>query len=219
MKLSKNTINILRNFNSINNNILITPGNKLMTVAANKTAFASAEIEESFDTEFGVYDLSEFLGVLSIFTDPELTFNDKALVIAEGKNRIRYMPADSEVLIYPKKEPRFPDTPDAQLELTMQQLSQVIKAASVLKAPIITFKGDGSKITVLVHDKTNPNSNQFVIDVGEDTDKVFEMHVKVDSLKMLPENYSVMISFNKVIKFVGDKKNYLVTCETDSSVE
>ena len=219
MKLSKNTINILRNFSSINMNLMIRPGNTLMTVAANKTAFASAIVEESFDYDWGIYDLSEFLGVLSIFTDPELTFNNKALVISEGKNRIRYMPADSEVLIFPKKEPRFPDQADAELDLTAQHLSQIIKAASVLKAPIISFKGDSNKITILVHDKTNPNSNQFVIDVESSTDKAFEMHVKVDSLKMLSENYKVMISFNKVIKFVGDNKTYLVTCETDSVVE
>lgn len=219
MKLSKNTVNILRNLASINTNLLITPGNKLMTVAANKTAFAAVEVEESFDTTFGIYDLNELLGVLSIFTDPELTFTEKSLTISEGKNRIRYMPADAEVLIFPKKEPKFSDTPDAQFDLTGQHLNQIIKAASVLKVPVVTFKGDSEKIVALVHDKTNPNSNQFVIDVEADTSETFDMHVKVDSLKMLPENYKVLISFSKILKFVGDKKTYLVTCETDSTSE
>lgn len=77
MKLSKNTINILRNFSGINTNLLLKPGNQLMTVAANKTAFASAEVEETFDTEFGIYDLSEFLGVLSVFSEPDLEFSEK----------------------------------------------------------------------------------------------------------------------------------------------
>jgi hypothetical protein len=188
-----------------------------MTVAANKTSFASVEVEESFDTTFGIYDLNELLGVISIFNDPDLEFSEKSLVISEGKNRIRYMPADADVLIFPKKEPKFSDSPEAEFELSSQHLTQIIKAASVLKVPVVTFKGDGKKIVVMVHDKTNPNSNQFVIDVESETSEKFDMHVKVDSLKMLPETYKVLVSFNKILKFVGDKKNYLVTCETDST--
>lgn len=217
MKFSKNTLAVLRNFASINSNLMITPGNTLMTVAANKTAFACVEVDETFDTPFALYDLSELLGVLSIFTDPDLEFTEKSLIISEGKNRIRYMPADPEVLIYPKKQPRFTDTPDASFRLTAQNLTQIVKASSVLKVPVVTFKGDGDKIVAMVHDKANVNSNQFVIDVDQETDKTFDMHVKVESLKMLPDDYEVLISFNKVIKFVGDRKSYLVTCETDSS--
>lgn len=219
MKLSKQTINILRNFASINTNLYITPGNTLMTVAANKTSFATAKVEEEFDVEFGVYDLGELLGVLSIFNDPDLTFTEKTLTISEGKNRIRYMPADAAVLIYPKKEPKFTDDPEAQFDLSAQNLAQITKASSVLKVPFVTFKGDGNKIVALVHDKTNPNSNQFTIDLDAKTDRVFDMHVKVDSLKMLPEDYAVSISFSKILKFVGADKSYLVTCETDSSAE
>lgn len=219
MKLSKQTINILRNFAGINTNLYISPGNTLMTVAANKTAFAVAEVEETFDTAFGVYDLGELLGVLSIFNDPDLEFTERNLVISEGKNRIRYMPADAEVLIYPKKQPKFTEEPDAEFNLTAQSLAQVIKASSVLKVPFVTFKGDGSKIVALVHDKANPNSNQFSIDVGAATTEVFDMHVKVESLKMLPEDYKVQVSFAKILKFIGDRKSYLVTCETDSSSE
>lgn len=219
MKLSKPTINLLRNFASISTNILLKPGNKIMTVAANKTAFAAAEIEETFDVEFGIYDLNEFLGVLSIFEDPDLTFTEKSLTISEGKNRIRYMPADAEVLIYPKKEPKFSDDPEAEFVLSAQQLSQIIKASSVLKVPFMTIKADGKKIVVLVHDKSNPNTNQFAIDVEADTDKTFDMHIKVESLKMIPEEYKVLVSSAKVCKFIGDKKTYSVTGETDSSFE
>jgi hypothetical protein len=188
-----------------------------MTVAANKTAFAMAEVDETFEMNWGIYDLGELLGVLSIFTDPDLEFSERSLSISEGKNRIRYMPADADVLVYPKKEPKFTDTPDAEFNISTQNLAQITKASSVLKVPFVTFKGDGSKIVALVHDKANPNSNQFIIDVGAETDKVFDMNVKVESLKMLPDDYKVYLSFAKVLKFMGDRKSYLITCELDSS--
>ena len=219
MKLSKTTVNLLRNFSSINTNLLITPGKSIMTVAANKTAFAKADVEEEFDVAFGIYDLSEFLGVLSIFENPELTFGERSLTISDGKNRIRYMPADAEVLIFPKKEPKFSANPEAEFVLTSQHLQQIIKASSVLKVPFMTIKGDGSKIVVLVHDKSNPNTNQVSIDVEVDTDKTFDLHIKVDSLKMIPEDYKVLVSSAKTCKFIGDKKTYLVTGEIDSSFE
>lgn len=219
MKLSKQTINVLRNLAGINTNLLISPGNRLMTIAANRTMFAAVTVEETFNSKFGIYDLNELLGVLSIFNDPDMEFTDRMLTISEGKNRIRYMPANESVLSFPTKEPKFPESPDASFVLSAQHLSQIIKAASVLKVPVVTVKGDGTKIVVLVHDKTNPNSNQFIIDVEEDTDRVFDMHVKVEYLKMLHENYTVFVSFNKILKFVGENKVYVVTCELDSSSE
>ena len=219
MKLSKTTINLLRNFAGINTNLLIRPGNEIMTVAANKTAFAKAEVEETFDVEFGVYDLSELLGVLSIFESPELEFTDRSLTISSGKNRVRYMPADASVLISPKKEPKFTDSPEAEFTLTSQQLSQIIKASSVLKVPFMTINGDGEKISVLIHDKSNPNTNQFAIDVESVSSSKFDLHIKVESLKMIPEDYQVLVSSSKMCKFIGDKKSYIVTGETDSSFE
>ncbi len=190
-----------------------------MTVAPNKTSFAVAEIEDSFDGDFGVYDLTEFLGVMSIFSDPELEFNKNNVTIREGKRRIKYLPADPEVLIYPKKEPKFTDNPDAEFTLDAVQIQQIMKASSVLKSGIVTIRGDGKTISVIVHDKTNPNSNQFIIDTDKDTKHLFDMHIKVENLKLIHESYNVMVSSSKVVKFVGDKKSYTVACETDSSFE
>lgn len=216
MKLSKETITILRNFASINPNIMFKKGNTLMTGAANKTCFAVAEIEETIPVDMGIYDLGELLGVISIFNDPDLTFTNGTLTISEGRNKIRYMPADAEVLVYPKRQVSLP-TNDVSFNLPAAQLQQIIKAGAVLKVPFMTVKGDGSKITVIVHDKANVNSNQFVIDVDVDSTAEFQMHVKVDNLKMLVEDYFVEVSFNKILQFTGKKKSYLVTCEIDSS--
>lgn len=217
MKLSKQTITILRNFASINQNIHIAPGSVMMTAAPNKTSFAIATVQESFPCDFYIYDLNELLGILSIFSEPELEFTERVLNISEGKNRIRYMPADAEVLIFPKKEPKFTDSPDAEFKLTAQQLTQIIKAASVLKVPVVTIRADGSQIILMVHDKSNPNSNQFVIDVDVATNREFELHIKIDKLNMIPEDYQVLVSNMKICKFVGQDKSYLVTGENDST--
>ena len=75
MKISDNTISILRNFSDINANILFKPGKQLSTVSTMKNIMAEANVTDEFETEFGVYDLPEFLRALDSFTQPVLNFN------------------------------------------------------------------------------------------------------------------------------------------------
>ena len=82
MKLSENTISILKNFASINQSILIKSGSKIRTMPKLKTILAQAEVEEVFPKDFAIYDLNQFLNGLSLHQDPELDFsNDNYLVI------------------------------------------------------------------------------------------------------------------------------------------
>lgn len=218
MKLSKTTLALLKNLSTINGNLLIRPGNVLYTIATNKTIFAEMEVEETFDTEFGIYDLSEFIGVLGIFADPELEFTEKCLTISEGKNSIRYLPAEASVLVASKPSKAFPANAEVSFELSATILANIVKSASVLKVAFVTFKGDGSKLSLVVHDKANTNSNQFNIDIGS-TDKEFAFHMKVENLKMVPESYEVHISSKKIAKFIGAKKSYMIAMEFDSEYQ
>jgi len=89
MKVSNVTQAILKNFASINSNIVINAGSELKTIAEAKNVLAKATVEESFDTPFGIYDLNEFLGVMAMFDDPELTVADDALSIKRHRHAIR----------------------------------------------------------------------------------------------------------------------------------
>ena len=63
LKLSQETLGVLKNFASLNSNILVRPGSTLSTVTPVKNVMAEATVEETFDTEFGIWDLNKFLGV------------------------------------------------------------------------------------------------------------------------------------------------------------
>ena len=58
MKISKETINVLKNYASINSNLLLSPGNKLKTTSNTKTIASSVTVAEDFPVEFGIYDLN-----------------------------------------------------------------------------------------------------------------------------------------------------------------
>ena len=110
MKLNCNTHDILKNFSEINTNILIKPGSELNTISTMRNIFAKATIQESFDSEFGIYDLNEFLSVVSSLDKPELTLEDKHMTIsAEGSRaKAKYFYYDPSVIVAPTKDVNMP---------------------------------------------------------------------------------------------------------------
>ncbi len=217
MKISPRTKQILKNFASINQNVLLAKGNKIRTIAPSKSVYAEAILEETIPVDFGIYDLNEFLGVIGLFSDPEIHFEDSYLTIKQGKNSVRYLPADSSVLIIPKKDLTI-QAPVTSFHLETEALSSVLKAAGVLKSPVVTVRGDGEKISLVAHDKANVNSNNFSVDIV-DNDTVFEFHIKTEFLsKLLAETFTVDVLDVKRLVFNGDSKLYLIAAESDSTI-
>jgi hypothetical protein len=217
MKLSKETVGLIKNFAGINSNLLLKSGNKLATISAQKNVMADAVVTESFP-DFGIYDLNEFLGAMSLFEDPELTFTDKYVTIKEGGNSIKYFAAEASVLTAPSKEITFP-THEIEFTMSAGMLNMIQKTASVLRSADVSIVGDGSNITVVVGDKKNATGNSYSSNVGT-TDKTFKVNLKVENLKMLPGDYTVSISSKKISRFKGTGDLvYYVAVEADSSFD
>lgn len=217
MKLSKETVGLIKNFAGINSNLLLKSGNKLATISAQKNVMADAVVTETFP-DFGIYDLNEFLGAMSLFEDPELTFNDKWVTIEQGGNSIKYFAAEASVLTAPQKAITFPDA-EIDFNMSANMLSMIQRTASVLRASDVSIVGDGSSITVVVGDKKNATGNSYNSTVGT-TDKNFKVNLKVENLKMIPGDYQVSISSKKISRFKGaGDLVYYVAVEADSTFE
>lgn len=219
MKLSKETLTILKNFGSINPNLILKPGSDLSTITVGKNIIAKAVVKEEFPIEFGIYDVNEFLGVMSLFTDPDLEFNDKFVTIKENKNGVRYFAANQSVLTTVPNIKPFP-APDISFTLGASNLSQILRVASIIRVDDFSIVGDGTNITIMVGDKSNATGNTFESIIGE-TDKTFRVNFKVDNLKMINDDYEVAIGAKKISRFVAKSQNlmYYVAIETDSTFE
>lgn len=217
MKLSKETVGLFKNFAGINSNLLLKSGNKLATISAQKNVMADATVSETFP-DFGVYDLNEFLGAMSLFEDPELEFSDKYVTIKQGNSSIKYFAAEPSVLTAPQKSITFP-AHEIEFSMSAAMLNMIHRTASVLRATDLSIVGDGSTITAVVGDKKNATGNSFSEPVGA-TDKKFKVNLKVENLKMLPGDYTVSISSKKISRFQGSGDLvYYVAVEADSSFE
>jgi hypothetical protein len=219
MKLSKDTVSLFKNFAGINSNLLLKHGNKLATISSQKNVMSDTVVTETFPIDFGIYDLNEFLGAMSLFEDPELDFGEKFVTIKEGNSSIKYFAADPSVLTAPQKAITFPNA-DIDFTMTSTMLNMIQKTASVLRATDLIIVGDGSKMVIQVGDKKNATGNTYNAQVGN-TDKTFKVFVKVENLKMLPGDYLVSISSKKISRFKATSSDlvYYVAVEADSTFE
>lgn len=221
MKLSPETITILKNFASINQSILVKGGSKLSTISVMKNILAEAEVKESFPKDFAIYDLNQFLNGLGLHQDPDLDFeNNSHVIIREGKRRVKYFFADPEVIVTPPDKELTLPTEDVSFQLEHSQLDKMIKASAVYQLPDLSVIGEDGVVKLVVRDKKNDTSNEFSIIVGE-TEKVFTFNFKVENIKIIPGTYDVIISQKLLSKFTNEKYNltYYVALEPDSDFE
>ena len=219
MKLSDNTLTILKNFAGINNSILVKQGTKLRTISVAKNILAEADIKEEFPRDFAIYDLNQFLNGLGLHQDPDLDFNeDSYLSIKEGKRRVKYFYADPNVIISPpEKEINLPSQ-DICFQLDSASLEKLVKAAAVYQLPDLSAIGEAGVIKLVVRDKKNDTSNEYAIVVGE-TDKEFSFNFKVENIKIIPGTYEVVISSKLLAEFTNKNTDlkYYIALEPDST--
>ena len=219
MKLSDNSLTILKNFAGINNSILVKQGTRLRTISVAKNILAEADITEEFPRDFAVYDLNQFLNGLSLHQDPDLDFTeDSYITIREGKRRVKYFYADPNVIISPPdKEIQLPSK-DVCFQLETGSLEKLLKAAAVYQLPDFSAVGEAGAIRLVVRDKKNDTSNEYSIVVGE-TDKEFTFNFKVENIKIIPGAYDVVVSEKLLSQFSNTKYNlkYYIALEPDST--
>lgn len=216
MKMSQQTINILKNFSSINQNILIKSGNVLSTRTVAKNLYAEAVVDTEFPQEFGIYNLQQLLGVLSLFSDPEVELGEKSLTISQGKNKVVYTYASPEVLDYPEKAIVMPSV-DVEFVLTEENLKSLLKAGAILSSTDLKISGDGETITCSVVDPKNPSANTFAVEVGT-SERVFDVFIKLENMKQPSGAYTVGLSSKKIARFSNNSVKYsmYIAATTDS---
>ena len=221
MKLSEKTLTLLKNFSNINQSILFKQGSSLRTISVMKNILAEATIDEDLPTDFGIYDLGQFLNGLALHTRPELDFQNEGYVyIKEGRMRSKYFFADPKVIVTPPEKEITLPSEDVSFTLSTDQLDKLLKAAGIYQLPDLTVVGRNGVVKIQVRDKKNDTSNDFAITVGE-TDDSFEFNFKVENIKILPGTYDVVVSKKLLSRFTSQNYDlrYYIALEPDSTFE
>lgn len=218
MKLSAETISVLKNFSTINQSIVFRPGSTIKTISPQKTIMASANVADEFPREAGIYDLRQFLATASLYKEPSLDFGERSVTISSGdqsSSTVTY--ADPSMIISPPadKEVKLPSV-DVSVEVTSDQLKNVIDASAVLSLPEIAFVGEDGVCYLKAIDSANPSANSHKIRLGE-TDDTFSLIIKTENLNVIPDTYSVELSSKGISKFTGNLATYFIAIESKST--
>jgi hypothetical protein len=215
MKLSNETITLLKNYSTINPSVLFKQGNTIATISPQRSIFAKASITEDVPRQFAVAELNKFLGVLSMFKDPELNFNDNHVEICSGSKKVRYTYADvSAIITPPEKELKFPEA-EVEFELKADDLNAAVKALSVLSLPELAITGDGENVMIQAISSKNSTADNYS-QVVATADKKFRAILKTENLKLLNKDYKVSVAKN-IVKFEADDIIYFVAVEANST--
>ena len=196
--LSEQTLDVLKNFSSINSSIVFREGSTVRTISNAENILAKFTGEEFFPTDFAIYDLSQFLGGLSLFNDPQLEFTSKDFVnIKGGRNSAKYYFSDPEITLKsaPERNVNFPGA-DIQFNLTSDDLLSLRKASAVYGLPDLTIYSEEGlgDIKIILRDKENDTSNTYDITVSGSCTGTFSLDLKIDNIRVLPGDYTVKVS-------------------------
>jgi hypothetical protein len=222
MKLSNETINVLKNFANINQGILLKKGKVIRTVSSQKTILAEATIGEEIPVEFGVYDLNNFLSAISLYKDnPSFDFDDKHVKIVrnDGKSVTDYRFCDPKMIVSPPDKNIKMDNPEISFELKLTDLEWVLKTAAVLGSPQVAVQSDGTKINLVTFDSSNDAAHTNSIEVADGNGDTYKMIFKTENLKMIPGDYDVSISSAGISHFKNKNVNlqYWIATEQGST--
>ena len=221
MKLSSNTISVLKNYASINQNLVIKEGKEITTMSAMKNIVAKAEVEETFPQEIAIYDLNEFLGALSLFSSPILDFNDNYVVISEESKpttKMKYFYSDPSVVTSPSKMITMPSE-EVKFTMSNDDLSKLKRAAGAIGAPDMVLERKEGTSSITVKDKKNDTANNYSLDVNTNGDGEFNFFFKVENMKLLDGTYDVEISSKNISHYKNKSFDieYWIALEPEST--
>lgn len=223
MKFSGETLSLLKNFASINMNMVFTPGDTVKTLSNANSIFAKAIIKEEIPNEFHIYDLNSFLAMLTLVENQEVQFEDKSLIISSEKGKFEYFYSSADIVKAPPAG-EIEHTAVYTFTLTADDVQMIMKAAAITGAPTISVTNKNQNVTLSIGDRKNLSSSNFKKDLGTAFND-FDVFIAVENLKVIPDAYEVTVAKtpNGKAKFLHFKHmtrplQYWIACEPGSTV-
>lgn len=216
MKLSENTLAVLKNFASINSGVVLNKGKVQKTISPEKSILVEAILEDDIPSKFGIYDLNQFLGNVTTLKSPDLKFTDESVTLDDGDLDLTYHACSPNLIINPPDKELVLKTVDVSFALPNATLSKLLKVATMNGLPNLTVVGKDGELRLKIHEKANDTSNHGSVKIGDYAGQDFTATFKTENLKLLPDDYNVEVQKNAFAKFVNVNKTltYFIALET-----
>jgi hypothetical protein len=218
MKLSNDTLTVLKNFSEINSGLQFKKGKTIRTISTARSIMAEAVVNDEFPQDFCVHDLNNFLAVHSISKDTEVNFTDSNIIFNGNRSVTRYRMTEKKQIVTPPEKNIVIGTPDVSFDLSKDDYASILKIVSVLSSPNIAIQSEGDTIDIIAFDFSDDSANVNSTKIAEGNGKKFKIIFKTENIKMLPGSYTVQISFKGFVHFKNTNGTieYWVASEKDS---
>lgn len=216
MKLSENTLAVLKNFATINSGVVLNAGNTQKTISPEKSILVEARLEDNIPSKFGIYDLNQFLGNVTTLKNPELSFTDESVTLDDGDLALTYHACSPNLIISPPDKELVLKTVDVSFALPNATLQKLLKVATMNNLPNLTVVGKDGELRLKIHERSNDTSNHGSVKIGDYAGADFTATFKTENLKLLPDDYNVEVQKNAFARFENVNKTltYFVALET-----
>ena len=216
MKLSENTLAVLKNFASINSGVVLNNGKTQKTIHPDKSVLVEAVLEDDFPETFGIYDLNQFLGNVTTLKNPELSFTKDSVTLSDGELALTYHGCSPNLIVTPPNKELVLKTVDVTFALPNVTLQKLLKVATMNSLPNLSVVGKEGALMLKIHEKANDTSNHGFTTVSDYYGKDFFSTFKTENLKLLPDDYDVELQIGAFAKFVNSAGNlkYFIAQET-----
>jgi len=216
MKLSENTVNVLKNFASINSGVVLKKGAKQKTISPEKSIMVEAVLEDQMPVDFGVYDLNQFLGNAVTLNSPDMKFSEEAVVMDNGSFQLNYYSCSQNLIVSPPDKELTMDKPDVEFDLSRDATKTLLQLAALNNLPNLSVIGKNGDVKLQVHEKSNDTSNFAATKIGSNSGDDFVATFKTDNLKLIPDDYHVAISLKGFAIFTNKSGTlkYFIALET-----
>jgi hypothetical protein len=216
MKLSENTLSVLKNFSTINSGIVLQKGNVQKTISPEKSILVEAEIEDALPEQFGIYDLNQFLGNVSTLNNPDLTFSENTVLMSDGEITFNYYSCSINLIVSPPDKELKLKQVDVSFTLTNANLSKLLRLAAMNNLTHLSVVGKNGEIRLQTHEKANDTSNYASFKLNDYNGEDFTASFKVENIKLIPGDYDVEIQLGAFAKFVSKsgKIKYFIALES-----
>ena len=216
MKLSENTLAVLKNFASINSGVVLKAGKAQRTISPEKSILVEASIEDDIPSEMGIYDLNQFLGIITTLRNPEVTFAKDQIVLTDGELSVTYRGCSANLIITPPEKELVLKDITTKFSLANATSQKLIKVASMINLPNLSVVGKNAELLLKIHERANDTSNDGIMKIGDYAGKDFIATFKTENLKLLPDDYNVEVQAGAFAKFVNQNNTltYFIALES-----
>jgi len=207
--INQDARNLLKQLKTVNNQMILANDTYGCNEFKSILFKANLGVIDDIPTEFGIFDMGNFLSALELLEEPAVTYDAQTKVITakDGNSTLQFLTSTPDSLDNVKINPKLISTTVAtpsvfECQITEDHLKQIKKAQGVFKNFDTLWIDNSDRTPELklgTKNSFSKSNNAFSIKLDSDINtKEFGISLPLESLMVLPDmDYTLRVKYNE----------------------